>query len=70
MVAFAVVAREGVVNALAGAGVLLAALGRASAAEVERIGKDAQETDQAVQLAHPILRATPTQPSQKNPSSI
>lgn len=65
VVAFAVVAREGVVDALAGAGVLLAALGRASAAEVERIGKDAQETDQAVQLAHPVLRATPTKPFRK-----
>ncbi len=60
VVAFAVVAREGVVDALAGAGVLLAALGRARAAEVEGVGEDAQEADQAVQLPHPILRTRHT----------
>lgn len=57
VVAFAVVGRERVVDALAGAGRLLAALGRARAAEVERVGEDAQETNQAVQLTHPVLHA-------------
>ena len=57
MGALAVVAGEGVVDALAGAGSLLAALGRAGAAEVEGVWIDAQEADQAVQLPDPVLHA-------------
>lgn len=55
MIALAVVALEGVVQRAAVAGRDLGRLGCAGATEVEGIGKYAQEPDQAVQLAHPIL---------------
>ena len=55
MIALAVIALEGVVQRAAVAGRDLGRLGCAGAAEVEGIGEDAQEPDQAVQLAHPIL---------------
>ncbi len=58
MIAFAVVLGEGVVQALAGAGVFLGGLCRALGAEVEGVGEDAQEPDQAVQLAHSVLQST------------
>lgn len=56
VVALAVVSGERVVEALAGAGVLLAALGRAGPAEVEGVGEDAQEANQTVQLPHAVLQ--------------
>ena len=59
MVALAVVLLEGVVEGAAVAGRDLGRLGGARAAEVEGVGEDAQEPDQAVQLAHAFLHEKP-----------
>ncbi len=56
VVALAVILLEGVVQGAAVAGRDLGRLGSARAAEVEGVGEYAQEPDQAVQLAHAILR--------------
>ena len=59
MVAFAPVGLERVVQGFAVAGLLLVLLRGLAApcvAEVVGVGVDAQEPDQAVQLAHPILQ--------------
>ena len=58
MVALAVVLLEGVVKGAAVAGRYLGRLGGARPAEVEGVGEDAQEADQAVQLTHPVLHRT------------
>ncbi len=58
VVALAVVALEGVVQRAAVAGWDLGRLGGAGTTEVEGVGEDAQEPDQAVQLAHSVLQST------------
>jgi len=61
VVALAPVGFEGVVQRLAGAGLLLlllAGLGPAAVAEVVGVRVQPQEADEAVQLAHPILHKT------------
>jgi len=57
VVALAVILLEGVVQGPAVAGWDLGGLRRARATEVEGVREDAQEPDQAIQLAHTVLQS-------------